>query len=198
MIPDGYSTVAPGKLASVVTYLEMRGRPDLRPERVTPRWQMRHVTSPQVEWYRRLFAKVGQDWLWFSRLVMAPQTLQMILEDSRVAVYVISSEGADEGLLELDWRVAGSCELAFFGLTRALQGVGAGRWLMNRAIELAFSRPIERFWVHTCTLDHPDALGFYLRSGFTAYERRVEVEDDPRLTGLVPPDLLPEVPIIRA
>jgi len=197
MLPDGYSTVGPGKLASVVTCLEMRARPILRPEVPDPHWQLRHVVAPTAEWYRRLFAKVGQEWLWFSRLVMAPQALQAILDDPRVAVYVVSLDGVDEGLLELDWREGSSCELAFFGLTRALQGVGAGRWLMNRAIERAFGKPIARFWVHTCTLDHPEALAFYLRSGFVAYERRVEVSDDPRVTGVAPPELLPQVPIIR-
>jgi GNAT superfamily N-acetyltransferase len=100
-------------------------------------------------------------------------------------------QGRDEGLLELDFREAGTCELAFFGVTQAIQGSGAGRFLMNRAIEYAWRRPISRLWVHTCTLDHPDALAFYLRSGFRAYARRVELADDPRLTGLL--DVLPLV-----
>jgi hypothetical protein len=51
--------------------------------------------------------------------------------------------------------------------------------------------------VHTCTLDHPDALAFYLRSGFHAYARRVEVADDPRLTGLIPRAVAAHVPIIE-
>jgi hypothetical protein len=69
---------------------------------------------------------------------------------------------------------------------------------MNRAIERAWARPIHRFWVHTCTLDHPGALGFYIRSGFRPYARRVEVADDPRLVGLAPRTSAPHVPIIEA
>jgi hypothetical protein len=46
---------------------------------------------------------------------------------------------------------------------------------MNRAIERAWSRPIRRFWAHTCTLDHPSALGFYKRSGFRPFRRQVEI-----------------------
>ena len=75
-------------------------------------------------------------------------------------------------------------------------GQGAGRALMNLAIEKAWARPIRRFWVHTCTLDHHAALGFYQRSGFTPYARRVEVADDPRVTGLVPRSFAPHLPII--
>jgi GNAT superfamily N-acetyltransferase len=99
-------------------------------------------------------------------------------------------------LLELDFRVTGECELLFFALTDKLVGTGTGRWLMNRALELAWARPIRRMWVHTCTLDHPGAVDFYRRSGFVPFGRQVEVCDDPRVTGLVRRDAAPHVPIL--
>jgi hypothetical protein len=52
--------------------------------------------------------------------------------------------------------------------------------------------------VHTCTLDHPAALAFYQRSGFVAYRRQVEIDDDPRLDGTLPADAAPHVPLIRS
>ena len=55
---------------------------------------------------------------------------------------------------------------------------------------------VRRVWVHTCTLDHPRALSFYLQAGFVAYERAVEVADDPRLTGEAPRTAAPHVPVI--
>lgn len=58
---------------------------------------------------------------------------------------------------------------------------GAGRWLMNRALELAWSHPVDRVWVHTCTFDHPSAPAFYQRSGFRAFRRQIEIADDPRI-----------------
>jgi GNAT superfamily N-acetyltransferase len=197
MLPTGYSEVPDGKLASVVTCLEMRAKAALRVERADAPWQLRRIAQPDPEWYRNLFQRVGTEWLWYSRLVMPLGALQPILRSSDVEVYALSAQGADEGLLELDFREANSCELAFYGLTEAVQGRGAGRWLMNRAIERAWARPIGRFWVHTCTLDHPDALAFYLRSGFHAYARRVEVADDPRLTGLAPRTAAAHIPIIE-
>ena|ERR1700730_3261211 len=95
---------------------------------------------------------------------MADKTLAAIIQNPAVELHVVQTQGAERGLLELDFRSAGECELAFFGLVGSLRGKGVGRWLMNCAIERAWSRPI-RFWVHTCTLDHPDALAFYIRSG---------------------------------
>jgi GNAT superfamily N-acetyltransferase len=196
VLPTGYSEVPDGKLASVVTCLEMSAKPALRSERAAVPWQLRRVAEPDPSWYRDLYRRVGSPWLWYSRLAMPPAELGAILRSCDVEIYALNVEGRDEGLLELDFRTAGTCELAFFGLTAAVHGQGAGRWLMNRALERAWSRPIGRFWVHTCTLDHPDALPFYLRSGFYAYARRIEVADDPRLTGVAPRTAAPQVPII--
>jgi GNAT superfamily N-acetyltransferase len=197
ILPNGYSDVPAGKLASVVTSLEMLAQPALRSERAAVPWELRRVAAPDPSWYRELYRRVGGEWLWYSRLAMAPAELEAILRSSAVEIHALALEGRDEGLLELDFRTPGTCELAFFGLTAAVQGQGAGRWLMNRALERAWSRPIGRFWVHTCTLDHPDALAFYLRSGFRAYARRIEVADDPRLAGLAPRTAAPHIPIIE-
>ncbi len=106
------------------------------------------------------------------------------------------ADGIDEGLLELDFRHPGVCELSFFGVTPGLVGIGAGRWLMNRALELVWSRPIRRFWVHTCTHDHPAALAFYMRSGFRPFRRHIHIEDDPRLAGVLPRTAAPQIPLI--
>jgi GNAT superfamily N-acetyltransferase len=86
--------------------------------------------------------------------------------------------------------------LGFFGVADTLIGTGAGRWMMNRALERAWSLPIRRFWVHTCTLDHPAAVEFYRRSGFTAFRRQIEVFDDPRLLGYLPTTAAPQIPVI--
>ena len=56
---------------------------------------------------------------------------------------------------------------------------------MNRALEKVWQRPITRFWVHTCTLDHPNALAFYMRSGFVPFRRQIEIAPDPAPAGRV-------------
>ena len=196
MLEAGFHEVPAGHLAAVVTHLEMRARAAPRPERGD--FTLRRVERPDVAWYRALFRRVGaEQWLWFSRLVMEEARLAAILADARVEVHVLEQDGAEVGLLELDFRVEGQCELAFFGLDPALIGQGAGRWLMNRAIELAWRDGVERFHVHTCTLDAPQALDFYARSGFVPFRREVEVMRDPRLSGHLPETAAPGVPILR-
>jgi len=195
-IPDGYHDVPAGKLAAVVTYLEMTAQPAPRPERTDAQWALRRVTAPALDWYRDLYRRVGADWLWSSRLGLTDAALAAIITAPEVEVHALTVSGRDEGILELDFRVPGECEIAFFGLGPSVLGAGAGRWLMNRAIASAWARPITRFWLHTCSLDSPAALAFYIRSGFAPYDRKVEVFDDPRLTGVLPRGAAPQIPLI--
>ena len=197
VLPAGYSPLAPGMIANVVTCLEMTARPQPMPVRPAPAYSLRRWERPQLDAYRDLYRQVGTDWMWFSRLFMADEKLQAILWDPQVEVYSLHDGAQDIGLLELDFRSEGQCELAFFGVVPEAIGQGAGRFLMDRAIELAWARPIQRLWVHTCTLDHPAALGFYLRSGFRPYAVMVEVHKDPRLTGHLPRDAARHVPLIE-
>jgi GNAT superfamily N-acetyltransferase len=195
ILPDGYSDVPPGKIAAVVTHLEMTERPVL-PADPAGVWTLRRVETPDLDWFRDLYRRVGEEWLWFSRMRMPDAELAAIIHSPLVEVYAQVHEGRDEGLLELDFRDAGQCELAFFGVTARLIGSGAGRWLMNRALELSWSRPVTRVWVHTCTFDHPSALAFYQRAGFRPFRRQVEIADDPRLDGTAPRGVAKHVPII--
>ena len=197
LLPDGYSDVPAGKIAAVVTSLEMTARPPLRPDPPAEAgFSLIRIERPDLDWFRTLFRRVGQDYLWFSRLRMSDAALAAELLDSAMETFSLRRDGQDLGLLQLDFRVAGEAEISYFGVADELVGTGAGRWLMNRALDLAWSRPIGRFWVHTCTLDHPAALSFYLRSGFTAFRRQVEVADDPRLLGHLPRHVAPGIPIL--
>jgi GNAT superfamily N-acetyltransferase len=196
LLDDGYTELPPSKIAAVVTHLEMRQPP---PQRPAPAGGLSLAPlGGDLARYRALYRKVGERWLWFSRLVMSDAELLAILENPAVEAFALSDGATDVGLLELDFREPDACELAFFGVVPDAIGTGAGRFLMNAAIERAFTRPIDRFWVHTCTLDHPSAVEFYVRSGFTPYKRAVEVADDPRLTGHLPREAAPHAPAIGA
>ena len=188
--------VPDGKIAAVVTHLQMFERPAPRAKPQVAAELVEH-DRPDLDWYRDLFMRVGgTDWMWFSRLGLTDADLTAILHRDDVWIYSVRVDGRDEGMLELDFRIPNDCELGYFGLTAAMVGNGAGRWLMEHALDKAWSQPIDRFHVHTCTLDSPQALPFYMRSGFTAYARQIEIADDPRKIGVLPADSAPQEPII--
>lgn len=189
--------VPPGEIATIVTSLHMPIRPAPRPLPASPlrlvRWE-----APRLDPYRALFRRVGAPWLWFSRLVMADAALAAILGDPGIEVHAVADrQGIEVGLLELDFRAEATCELSFLGLVPELAGKGHGKWLMGHALGLAWRRGIMRVWVHTCTLDHPNALGFYRKAGFAPFGIAVETFADPRLTGHLPRDAAPHVPLIE-
>ena len=196
ILPDGYSDVPAGKIAAVVTHLEMTARPTPRPDPAGA-WTLRRVEMPPLDWFRDLYRRVGEEWLWISRIRMPDAELAAIIQSPLMEIYALAHEGRDEGLLEMDFREPGQCEIISFGLTGKLVGTGAGRWLMNRALEIAWSRPVDRVWLHTCSFDHPAALAFYQRSGFRPFRRQVELVTDPRLDGTVPRDVARHVPVIE-
>lgn len=188
--------VQPREVATIVTSLEMRERPRPRP---MPSSDLRLVRwpAPELSKYLALFRRVGEPWLWFSRLVMPAEDVAAIVGDSRVQIYAVADRaGIEVGMLELDFRESGQCELAYFGLVPELAGRGHGRWLMAQAMALAWTRDVGRVWVHTCTLDHPSALNFYRAQGFTPFARAVETFPDPRLAGILPQGAAPHVPIL--
>ena len=194
---DDFTRLPAGKIGSIVTHLQMYARPDIRPEPAGERYELRRVNRPDLGWYRDLYRCIGEEWLWFLRLSLTDAALGAIIHDPKVGVHALRHAGRDAGILELDWRRPPDVEIAFFGVVRELFGTGAGRFLMNRALEIAWARSPRRLTVHTCTLDHPNALAFYLRTGFTPYARSLEIADDPRVFGLLPRSAAPNVPILE-
>lgn len=187
--------VPEGELAAVVTFLEMREPP--RSPVPPSSLSLHRIESPSTEDYRGLFRLVGARWLWFSRLVMSDSRLAEIIGDPGVELYAVEDGGPEAvGMVELDFRIAGECELAFIGLVPELSGQGHGRWLLAAALRLAWREGIGRVHVHTCTLDHPAALHAYVRAGFTPFRRAVERFPDPRLAGILPPGCAPQVPLL--
>jgi GNAT superfamily N-acetyltransferase len=194
---DGYTDLPPGKIASVVTFLAMTERPAARPEApATTALTLQRLTGADRALYLEAFNTLGERWMWFSRAAMAPDALSALLDDPGVSAHALIGPDGPCGLLDLDFREANACEIVFFGVYDALVGTGAARWLMNRALELAWRPGIARVWLHTCHFDHPKALDFYRRSGFRPEKLAIEVVDDPRLTGQMRREAAPHIPLI--
>lgn len=193
---NGYTDLPAGKLANVVTYLEMRTPPTAALTPTTSEFVVRRVVRPDQAWYRKLYREIGEPWLWFSRLRLSDDELRALLDDPAIDVFALSHTGVDQGLLEFDRRHFPDIELSFFGVMPALIGKGAGRALLQHCLPLAWEKGPQRVWLHTCTSDHSGALAFYLKFGFVPYKRAIEIDDDPRITGEIPQTCAPHIPIL--
>ena len=93
ILPDGYSDVPAGKIAAVVTHLEMTARPAPRPDPAGA-WTLRRVEMPPLDWFRDLYRRVGEEWLWFSRMRMPDAELAAIIQSPLVEVYALAMRDA--------------------------------------------------------------------------------------------------------
>ena len=182
-----------GQLAAVVTYLAMDARPVVA---IPPSPLALHRTALSPDQYRALFRAVGARWLWFSRLLLTDEALAALIGHPAIELFEVRDGDEVIGMLELDRRVAGQCELAFVGLVPAYAGRGHGRWLIAEAVARAWAGDTARVHVHTCSLDHPAALAAYRRAGFVAVARKVETFIDPRLAAILPADCAPQIPLL--
>ena len=155
------------------------------------------MESPELDWYRAIYRRAGARWLWFSRLAMGDEQLAAALHRSTTEIFIAEQEGSEIGMAELDRSDSTNVEIVSFALFSESMGHGLGRPFMTKLLDEAWHAKTARVWLHTCTLDGPAALGFYIKSGFRAYKRSIEVADDPRIHGILPEGAAPQVPIIR-
>ncbi|MBT3288892.1 MAG: GNAT family N-acetyltransferase [Victivallales bacterium] len=157
------------------TYLQMTDRAQLRPKVCAdPRFRVLEATVRQWRFNRFLYRLVGADWEWHDRLCWTDEQWQAYVEDRSVLTFVAYYDGAPAGYFELADREQ-QVEIVYFGLAPAFIGKGFGGALLTRTIGEAWMRSPSRVWVHTCTLDHPAALGNYQARGMVVYKTETEL-----------------------
>lgn len=175
------------RLDDTITYLEMRARPQAS-RLATPPGKLALLQAERctVGFYRYLYETVGTPWLWFERRLLDDRALAAEIAKETTEIFVLYVGGVPAGYFELDAAASHETKLCYFGLVPEFIGRRLGPFLLEAATLRAWSRPIERFWVHTCTFDHPKALGVYQRAGFVVYARRAVSFEDPRSAGILP------------
>jgi GNAT superfamily N-acetyltransferase len=128
---------------------------------------------------------------------MTDEQLAEELHRPSTELFICEREEQEIGLAELDRSHSSDVEITSFALFPEAIGKGLGRPFMIQLLDRAWSKSVARVWLHTCTLDGPAALSFYMKCGFRPYKRAIEVADDPRLRGILPENAAPQVPIIR-
>ena len=154
-----------------VFYLEMLERPAGAVDAPSDGLMVVPVERPSVPYYRFLYNAVGQDYHWLSRRKMSDEQLATVLDAPTTELHVLHVEGSPAGFAELDCQPNG-IELVQFGLLPEYIGRKLGPWFLSRIIEHVWNSPTRRFWLHTCSLDHPAAVRTYQQAGFRQY--RVE------------------------
>ena len=157
------------KQVVTTTYLEIRDRSGVRgPGAPRVPFALVRVEVPTPELNRFLYIAVGAGWAWRDRLPWDRARWLRYLDRPELETWVMYVRGSPAGYFELE-REGDSIEVAYFGLLPAFIGLGLGGALLTAAVNRAFDSGAARVWLHTCTLDHPQAFANYVARGLRPY-----------------------------
>jgi GNAT superfamily N-acetyltransferase len=163
-------------------YLEMTAPGDLCPSRsARSDVLVARVQKPMPELNRFFYTAVGGGWYWTDRLPWNEQQWLDYLKRPELETWVLSVTGVPAGYFELEMQAGGNVEIAYFGLLPPFIGQGLGGHLLTAAVERAWAMGAKRVWLHTCSLDHPNALKHYGARGFRIYNKEVKAQEEPDL-----------------
>ena len=153
-----------------VYFLEMRSPAALKPKTKVEALSVCECKIKQFEFNRFLYQLVGKQWEWTERLTWTEAQWQDYVNQDELRTWVAYQSGAIAGYYELVQEKTNT-QIAYFGLAPQFIGQGLGGYLLSRAIQSAWDwQNTQRVWVHTCSLDHPNALQNYEARGLSIYK----------------------------
>ncbi|CAH9053539.1 hypothetical protein PSECIP111854_01190 [Pseudoalteromonas sp. CIP111854] len=158
-----------------IYYLQMLSETDLAPSPLPDDLSIVEIETIQPEFNLFLYSFVGKHWQWTGKLTWSLARWQNYIESNKIRTWVGYSKGAIVGYYELNPNTKNEVEIMYFGLTASFIGKGYGGALLNHAVESAWAiEGTKKVWLHTCDLDHPNALNNYKKRGFSLYKIETE------------------------
>ncbi len=132
---------------------------------------LKKVNPPNFQLNKFFYKEVGKKHSWTDRLVWNDKNWIEYLENSRVNTYILKSNKNFIGYFEQIFDKDNfDCEIAYFGILEEYIGKQLGGYLLSEAIKKSFYIGSKRIWVHTCSLDHKNALQNYLSRGMKIFK----------------------------
>ena len=117
------------------------------------------------------YKNVGKKHKWIDRLVWTENQWIEYVSSGKVRTYVFKFKDDLAGFFELiSHDEKKEVEIAYFGLLEEFQNKKLGSYLLSQAIQKSFNENINRVWVHTCSLDHKNALNNYIARGMKIFK----------------------------
>jgi GNAT superfamily N-acetyltransferase len=117
------------------------------------------------------YRQIGKDHFWRDRLLWSDKEWQKYVKNINLETGVMKLEGELVGFFEQEFHKKNNeVELIQMGILKEHQGKKFGSFLLEYILKKAFNKNTERVWVHTCSLDHKNALDNYLSKGFKIFK----------------------------
>ena len=130
------------------------------------------VNPPNFLLNKFFYKNIGNDHRWIDRLVWNDKQWIDYTTNENVKTYILKKNNDLVGYFELIFHnQKKETEIAYFGLLKEFRNKKLGSYLLSIAIKKSFQDKSERVWVHTCSLDHKNALNNYLARGMKIFKR---------------------------
>ena len=154
-------------------YLEINSLKDLKSPKFFPGDCFIDFNDPADFQINKFFYKqIGKQHQWTDRLAWTDKQWIKYISDQKVKTYILKKKKHLAGYFELIFhKDRKETEIAYLGLLEEYQNKKLGSYLLSSAIKNSFSENIERVWVHTCSLDHKNALNNYISRGMRIFKK---------------------------
>jgi len=155
----------------VRNYLEIKSLNELK-EKKKPnnKYSVEKVSPDDFQLNKFFYNQIGRNHRWNDRLVWDDKKWISYVSNQNVFTYVLKHNEDIAGFFEIIYsKDKSEIEIAYFGLLIDFIDKKLGGYMLTEAIKISFSYNVKRVWVHTCSLDHKNALKNYLSRGMKIY-----------------------------
>ena len=155
----------------VKNYLEMKSLDELvQKKEPNSKYFVEKVSINDFQLNKFFYKQIGQNHHWYDRLVWDDKKWIDYVSNQNVFTFVLKDNENIAGFFELIYhKNKFEIEIAYFGLLKGFMNKKLGGYMLTEAIKISFSYKVKRVWVHTCSLDHKNALNNYLDRGMKIY-----------------------------
>ena len=153
-------------------YLELKSLKDFKEVKKPLENYFVELVNPKDFQLNKFFYKnIGKNCHWVDRLIWTELDWTKYISDEKLSTYILKNKDEIAGYFELLFnKETKEAEIVYFGILEEYFGRKLGGYLLSEAIKLSFHRGCVRVWVHTCSLDHKNALSNYLSRGMKIFK----------------------------
>ena len=156
-------------------YLEINSLKDLNEvNKVSEDCSIKLLNPINFQLNKFFYKNIGKNHKWVDRLIWTEAQWIDYVSNKKVKTYILKYKNDLAGFFELIFHLEKKeVEIAYFGLLEEFQQKKLGSYLLHQAIIKSFTKNINRVWVHTCSLDHKNALNNYIARGMKIFKTEI-------------------------
>ena len=156
-------------------YLELNSLQDLKESKnPSDDFSVNLINPTDFQLNKFFYKNIGKKHKWIDRLIWTEEQWIKYVSNKNVKTFILKNKKDLVGFYELILHdEKKEVEIAYFGILEEYQNKKLGSFLLSDAIKRSFQENIDRVWLHTCSLDHKNALNNYLSRGMKIFKSEI-------------------------